>query len=287
MEGQLLNRSLFVVVVMFVVSAFAYGQQVETLYGPVPGDTVRIDQRLNNLIPMDAVFRDETGGLVRLKNFFNKKPVVMTMVYYRCPLICAEVMQGLLAVTRVLKFDAGKEYDIVLISIDPKETGDIAAKKKATFLRTYNREGAEDGWHFLTGDKSEIDKVAEACGYKYDYDPKTGLYAHGAAIWIVTPQGHISQYLKGIEFKATDLRLALVSASDEKIGNLADQITLFCFMWDPSTGKYGLAVLRLMQLAGVLTVLLLGGFIYGAVRKDKNKALIPRRNPRNTDGDTP
>lgn len=279
-------RNLILSVVLFGFTAIAGAQQVQTLYGPVPGDNVRIDQMLDNLLPLDATFRDDSGESVPLQRFFNNKPVVMTMVYYRCPLVCSEVMQGLLAVSRVMQFDAGKEYEIVLISIDPKETPEIAAAKKASFLRTYNREGAEQGWHFLTGEKSEIDRVAQACGYKYQFDPKTGLYAHGAAIWVVTPKGHISQYLKGVEYKGTDLRLALVNASDEKIGNLADQITLFCYMWDPANGRYGIAVLRLMQLAGILTVLLLGGFVLGAVRRDKNKALVKRETPRNPDGDT-
>ncbi len=278
-------RNLLLVTALTLICCVANSQQVETLYGPVPDQNVRVDQRLDNLVPQDAIFNDEHGNRVSIGEFFGTKPVVMTMIYYKCPLICSEVMSGLLAVARVLKFTAGKEYEIVLVSIDPKETPEIAMAKKSQFLRTYNRDGAENGWHFLTGEKQEIDKVADACGFKYQFDPKTGLYAHGAAIWITTPKGHISQYLKGVEFKERDLRLALMSASEERIGNLADQITLFCYMWDPATGKYGIAVLRLMQLGGILTILMLGGFIFSAIKKDKNKMLVKKNISELNDGE--
>jgi len=219
---------------------------------------VGIEQHLDEQIPPDLNFRDETGKPVRLGDYFGKKPVILNLVYYQCPMLCGEVLSGLESALRVLKFDVGKEFDVLTVSFDPRETPDMATKKKAEFLKRYGRPGADAGWHFLTGPQESIDALTKAAGFQYQYDPKTGQFAHATAIAILTPEGKIAQYYYGVEYAPKDLRLGLIQASENKIGTLADQVLLYCYHYDPTTGKYGAIIARVLQLSGLATVLALG-----------------------------
>ena len=230
---------------------------------------VGIEQHLDEQIPPDLTFRDETGQAVRLGNYFGKKPMILNLVYYQCPMLCGEVLSGLESALRVLKFDVGKEFDVLTVSFDPHETPEMATKKKAEFLKRYGRPGAAGGWHFLTGPQQSIDGLTKAAGFQYQYDPKTGQFAHATAIMVLTPEGRIAQYYYGVEFAPKDLRLGLIQASENKIGNLADQVLLYCYHYDPTTGKYGAIIARVLQLSGLATILVLGIFVtvlmrYGA-----------------------
>jgi protein SCO1/2 len=229
---------------------------------------VGIDQHLNAQLPLDLRFRDEYGNNVALGQYFGQKPVILTMVYYTCPMLCGEVQSGLTSSLQVLKFNAGKEFEVISVSINPDETPQDAQDKKKQFLQRYRRPGAEQGWHFLTGDAVSIKALAQAAGYRYNYDPVSKQYAHGTAVLVVTPQGKIAQYFYGIEYSTNDLRLALVEASQNHIGNLADTALLFCFHYDPSTGKYSLAVMNAVRLAGGLTVLGIGMFLMFTLRRE-------------------
>jgi protein SCO1/2 len=219
---------------------------------------VGIEQHLDEQIPPDLNFRDETGKPVRLGDYFGQKPVILNLVYYQCPMLCGEVLSGLESALRVLKFDVGKEFDVLTVSFDPRETPDMATKKKAEFLKRYGRPGADAGWHFLTGPQESIDALTKAAGFQYQYDPKTGQFAHATAIAILTPEGKIAQYYYGVEYAPKDLRLGLIQASENKIGTLADQVLLYCYHYDPTTGKYGAIIARVLQLSGLATVLALG-----------------------------
>ena len=224
-----------------------------------PGlQNVGIEQHLDEQIPPDLSFRDETGKPVRLGDYFGKKPVILNLVYYNCPMLCGEVLSGLEGALRVLKFDVGKEFDVLTVSFDPRETPDMATKKKAEFLKRYGRGGAAEGWHFLTGPQESIDALTKAAGFQYQYDPKTGQFAHATAIMILTPEGKIAQYYYGVDYAPKDLRLGLIQASQNKIGTLADQVLLYCYHYDPTTGKYGAIISRVLKLAGLATILGLG-----------------------------
>jgi protein SCO1/2 len=252
----------------------------EPLSSKLPADVrplglknVAIEQRLDEQIPLDLAFRDETGKTVRIGEYFGKRPVILNLAYYTCPMLCSEVMAGLTSALRVLKFDVGKEFDVLTVSFDPRDTPEIATAKKAEYLNRYNRPGAAQGWHFLTGPEESIAALTKAAGFQYQYDPKTGQYAHGTAILVLTPEGKISQYYYGVEFAPKDLRLGLIQASDHKIGNLADQVLLYCFHYNPDTGKYGAVIMRVLRLAGFATMLLVGGLVLVLSRFTKNRGL--------------
>jgi protein SCO1/2 len=227
---------------------------------------VGIEQHLDEQIPADLNFRDETGKPVRLGDYFGKKPLILTLVYYTCPMLCNEVLAGLESAMRVMKFDVGKEYDVLTVSFDPRETPEMATKKKAEFLKRYGRAGASDGWHFLTGPQESIDALTKAAGFQYQYDPKTGQFAHATAIALLTPEGKIAQYYYGVEYAPKDLRLGLIQASQNKIGTLADQVLLYCYHYDPNTGKYGAVISRVLQLSALATILGLGTLMVVLIR---------------------
>lgn len=231
---------------------------------------VGIDQHLNQQLPLDLHFRDESGRDVKLGDYFGKRPVVLSLVYYRCPMLCGEVLNGLTSSLNVVNFQLGQDYDVVTVSIDPRETPDVAAKMKAVYLHRYNRQNAiaEQGWHFLTGTQDQIEQLAKAVGFRYVYDPRIDQYAHAGGIQIATPEGKLSQYYYGIEYPPKDLRLGLVEASKNHIGTVVDQLILYCYHYDPSSGRYGAIVMRIVRLAGIVTVLLLGGFIAIMTRRD-------------------
>ncbi|MFZ0803238.1 MAG: SCO family protein [Terriglobales bacterium] len=222
---------------------------------------VGIEQHLNDQIPPELTFRDETGKAVRLADYFGKKPLILNLVYYQCPMLCGEVLSGLESALRVLKFDIGREFEVLTVSFDPKETPEMAAAKKAEFLKRYGRAGAADGWHFLTGSQASIDALTKAAGFDYEYDPKTGQFAHATAIMVLTPEGRIAQYYYGVEFAPKDLRLGLVQASQGKIGSIVDEVLLYCYHYNPDTGKYGAIISRILKIAAGATIFVLGTFL--------------------------
>jgi protein SCO1/2 len=234
---------------------------------------VGIDQRLNEQVPLDLVFKNESGKQVELRRYFGRKPVVLSLVYYECPMLCTMVLNGMLRSLRALKLDAGKDFEILTVSFDPKETPDLAAAKKQSYLERYQRPGAKEGWHFLTGDERNIRRLTEAAGFRYRYDAARDQYVHASGIMVLTPDGRLARYLYGIEYSARDLRLALVEASAGRIGNPVDKILLYCFHYDPSTGKYSLLIMNVIRAAGSATVLVLATFLIVMFRRDRRKRL--------------
>jgi protein SCO1/2 len=224
-------------------------------------NNIEIEQKLNAPVPLELPFLDEQGGAVKLGDYFGKRPVVLALVYYDCPMLCTEVLNGMVSAFGVLKFDIGKEYDVVTVSFDPREKPELAKAKKATYVRRYGRPGAEQGWHFLTGEAASINALTKAVGFKYQWDAQTQQFAHSTALMVLTPQGKIAQYFYGVEYSPKDLRLGMVEASQGRIGTPVDQILLYCYHYDPRTGRYGAIITRVLQIAGAITVLVLGGFI--------------------------
>jgi protein SCO1/2 len=228
---------------------------------------VGIRQNLNQQIPPDLVFTDDLGRKVRLGDYFGQKPLILNFVYYNCPMLCSEALSGLESALRVLKFDVGKEFEVITISFDPKDNPEAAAKKKEEFLRRYHRPGAERGWHFLVGQPGAIDAVTKAAGFQYEYNEKTGQFAHSTALLVLTPQGKIAQYYYGIEYPPKDLRLALVEASQNRIGNLVDELLLYCYHYDPEQGKYSATILGVLRLMAVATMLCVGTLLFVMIRR--------------------
>jgi protein SCO1 len=222
---------------------------------------VAFEQRLNESVPLHLAFRDEAGNAVQLGDYLGQKPAILTLNYYECPMLCPLVLEGLLRSLRALSFMIGEQFDVVTVSIDPGETAALAATTKARYIWDYGRPKAAAGWHFLTGDEASIQRLTQAVGFRYAYDADKNQYAHAAGIMVLTPQGSISRYFYGIEFSPRDLRLALVEAAANTIGSPVDQLLLFCYQYDPATGRYSLVVRRALQLAGLATVFSLAGFI--------------------------
>lgn len=243
------------------------------LYGARPGSgpvssglpnavkNVGIDQRLNEQIPLDAVFKDEQGHDVRLGQFFKDKPVVLSLVYYTCPMLCNQVLNGMLGSFRQVSFNIGEQFEVVTVSFDPRETPDLAAAKKSTYIKAYNRPGAEASWHFLTGNEANIKRLTESVGFRYVWDDQTSQFAHASGIMVLTPEGKLARYFYGIEYPAKDLRLGLVEASQNKIGTPVDVLMLYCYHYDPATGKYGAVVMNIVRLAGGVTLFLIVGLL--------------------------
>lgn len=271
MKSDLIKRVTQLSFVLSLIVLFATPAAAENLPPPAIQE-IGIDQRLGDRVPLDLEFRDEAGRVVRLGEYFGSRPVVLSLVYYECPMLCSMVLSGLVASLRVLNFDVGKEFDVVTVSFDPREAFKLAGEKKSNYLRRYGRPGAERGWHFLTGDSESIKQLTRAVGFRYQFDPETKQFAHASAIMVLTPTGQLSHYFYGIEYPARDLRLALVEASKNKIGSLVDQVLLYCYQYDPKLGKYSLTIMRALQLAGVTTVLVLTSFIYVMVRRERKKA---------------
>ena len=218
---------------------------------------VGIDQNLNGQVPLDAVFKDEQGNEVRLGQYFKGKPVVIALVYYTCPMLCNQVMNGMLGSFRQTSFNIGEQFEVVTVSFDTKDTPAIAAAKKTTYIAGYNRPSGAAGWHFLTGDEANIKRLADAVGFRYTWDEQTKQYAHASGIMIATPDGKLARYFYGIDYPSRDVRLALVEASENKIGTPVDALMLYCYHYDPSTGKYGAVVMNIIRVAGVLTLVLM------------------------------
>ena len=229
-----------------------------------PGD-IGFDQRLDEQVPLDLSFRDESGKTVRLGDYFNRKPVILALVYYQCPMLCNQVLNGLAGGLKALPFVAGREFEVVVVSFNPRETSELAAAKK----ESYGRAGAA-GWHFLTGDPKPIDALARAVGFRYAYDPMLNQYAHASGVVILTPKGRVARYFYGIEYAPRDLRFGLIEAAEERIGTPVDQVLLLCYQYDPKTGKYGAAVMKSLRLGGALTVIGIVALLFALNRKAKN-----------------
>jgi protein SCO1/2 len=219
---------------------------------------VGIDQKLNQQVPLDSTFRDETGKTVLLGQYFGQKPVILSLVYFNCPMLCTQVLNGMEAAMKGLPMDAGNQFEAVTVSIDPSDRPVLASVKKQMYTGMYGHAGAAEGWHFLTGDEDQIKKLADAVGFRYAYDPDSKQFAHASAIMVLTPDGKISKYFYGIQYSPRDLRLGLVEASAGRIGTPVDSILLFCYHYDPHTGKYGLLISRLIQTGGLLTIAAIG-----------------------------
>jgi protein SCO1/2 len=230
---------------------------------------VGIEQKLNAQLPLEATFRDETGTPVRLGNYFQGRPVIVNLVYYKCPMLCNLVLTGMVKTLRHLSLNPGSDFDIVTISFDASETPQLAAAKRQTYLAEYNRPGAAASWHFLTGEQSQINKVTEAVGFHYQWDDRQKTWAHASGIFIATPDGKMSRYIYGVYYPDRDVRLSLVEASANKIGTLNDQILLFCYHYDPVKGKYGLVITNVIRLSCTLTVLALASFILLMLRRER------------------
>jgi protein SCO1/2 len=242
---------------------------------PAPLREVAIEQRLDAQVPLDLAFRDERGRDVTLGDYFGRRPVVLSLVYYECPMLCTLTLNGLVRALKVLAFDVGRELEVVTVSFDPRETPALAAAKKETYLREYGRPGAAAGWHFLTGENEAIARLTEAVGFRYAWVPEEGQYAHAAAIVVLTPDGRIARYFYGVEYAPRDLRLGLVEAAAGRIGTAVDQLLLYCYRYDPTTGKYGAIAINLVRAGGVATVLALGGFVLVMWRRERRSGGAP------------
>jgi protein SCO1/2 len=236
---------------------------------------VGFDQHLGETVPLDLAFTDETGRSVKLSDYFGRKPVVLSLVYYECPMLCTISLNGLAGALEVLSFVPGQEFEVVTVSFDPTESPTLAAAKKQAYMARYRRKEAHAGWHFLTGPKESVEALTRAVGFRYVWDEATRQFAHPAGLLVLTPEGKISHYLFGVEYAPKDLRLALVDAAGGKVGNLADQVLLYCYQYDPQTGRYSASILNLVRLAGALTVLGLGAFILTASRKRRPRPVAP------------
>ncbi len=230
---------------------------------------VGIEQHLNGQVPPDLAFVDDSGRTVHLGDYFGHKPLILNLVYYNCTMLCGEALAGLTGAMKMVKFNVGDEFDVITVSFNPQETPEVAAAKKQDYLKRYGRAGAASGWHFLTGSPESINALTKAVGFQYQYDPKLNQYAHATAIMVLTPQGRISRYFYGVDYPPKDLRMGLVEASEGKIGNAVDQVLLYCYHYDPNTGKYGAIVSNILKLGAGLTILLLGGLILILLRLDK------------------
>ena len=225
---------------------------------------VRIEQKLDQQLPLDLVFRDENGQTVKLGQYFGQKPVVLSFVYYDCPMLCTQVLNAMVTSFRVLPFQIGKDFDVVTVSFDPRETNTLATAKKQVYMKylpARMRAGAESGWHFLTGDQASITQLTDAVGFHYRYDEATKQFAHASGIMLTTRQGKLSRYFYGVDYPARDLRLGLIESSENRIGSPVEQLLLYCYHYDPATGRYGVAIMKVMRIAGVATLLAIAAMI--------------------------
>jgi protein SCO1/2 len=288
-----LRLKLFAVIIILLIIGNVSAQKTEhynsPLYAPKTYDPnefgassglptalekVGIEQKLNQQVPLDAVFKDENGREVRLGEYFGKgRPVILALVYYECPMLCNEVLNGLTGSLKSLTFETGKDFDVVAISFDARENDkpELAKNKKESYMKRYGRPNTENGWHFLTGTQSEIDKVTNAVGFNYRWDEQSKQFAHVGGIMVTTPEGKLSRYLYGIDYAPKDIKFALMESAQNKIGNSAEQLMLYCYHYDPATGKYGLSILRVMRLGGVVTLIGLGTMFFVFWRKGKKR----------------
>jgi protein SCO1/2 len=239
---------------------------------PTPVDlyqSVGIDQRLDNPINLDLPFRDENGKEVRLREYFGRKPVILSLVYYNCPMLCTQVLNGMVETFKIINFTVGDQFDVLTVTIDPSESHELAAEKKQMYIEEYGKPDAAKGWHFLTGDQASITSLADAVGFRYVYDDRTKQYAHASGIMVITPEGKVARYLYGIEYGAKDLTFSLMEAAENRIGSPVEKLLLLCYHYDPETGTYGVLVTTLLRIGGVLCVAVLGVYMAVNIRKDR------------------
>ena len=258
---------LFSILYLLMIASSGHAQNASTKIDVL--DEIGIEQKLNEQIPLDLTFLDATGQRVQLRDYFGEKPVILSLVYYECPMLCSMILNGLLRSLNILSFDVGDEFNIVTVSFDPKETTKLAMGKKKSYLSKYGRLDAEKGWHFLTGDESSIQQLTEAVGFNYKYDPETNQFVHASGIMVLTPQGKLSRYFYGVEYSAKDLKFGLMEAANNKIGSAVDQLLLYCYHYDPVTGKYGMVIMNVIRISGTATVLVLGAFMVVMFRRDR------------------
>ncbi len=252
--------------------ATAQGTPPEAAPLPAPPlKDIGFDQKLGDVVPLDLPFRDEAGKTVYLRDYLGKRPVVLSLVYFDCPMLCGMTTDGLVRSLRALRLSVGTDFDVLSVSFDPRETPELASAKKGPVMRQYARAGGAEGWHFLTGDKASIDALTKAVGFRYVWDAEQKQYAHATGILVLTPQGRIARYFFGIEYPAKDLRLGLIEASDEKIGNVVDQLLLLCYHYDPKTGRYTAAVTRIIRGAAVVTLAAVAGLVVTLLRREKRR----------------
>ncbi|MGI8555552.1 MAG: SCO family protein [Pyrinomonadaceae bacterium] len=293
--SAVLKLKLFVSFGILILAFNVFGQKLEhynsPLYAPKVYDpaqsapnglpkalqTVGITQNLGTQLPLDAEFKDENGNTVKLGDYFNHgKPVILALVYYECPMLCNEVLNGLTSSLKGISFDAGKDFEVVAISFDARENDkpDLAKNKKTSYLTRYGRAGTENGWHFLTGTQNSIDAVTKAAGYNYVYDENTNQFAHAGGIMIATPEGKMSRYFYGIDYEPRQLKFGIIDSAQEKVGSPVDQLLLYCYHYDPATGKYGFAILRVIRVAAVALILGIIGMMLVFWRNNKKKNII-------------
>jgi protein SCO1 len=236
---------------------------------------VSFDQKLGVQVPLDLPFRDETGRAVQLSRYFTGRPVILSLVYYECPMLCVQALNGLVQSLKVLSLEPGRDYEIVTVSFNPEETPKEAAAKKDEYVARLGKPGAAEAWHFLTGTEASIRVLTDTVGFHYVYDPATKQFAHPTGIIVLTPEGKASKYIYGIDYGPRDLRFALVEASDHKVGTPVDRLLLYCYHYDPTTGKYGLVLLNILRLGGVLTIATIGGLVLLLRRREKHPPARP------------
>lgn len=244
-------------------------------------ENIGIEQKLNEQLPLETQFKDENGNTVKLGQFFgNKKPVILAFVYYECPMLCNEVLNGLVGGLKGISFSAGKEFDVVAISFDARENDmpGLARNKKENYIARYDRKDSTGGWHFLTGDQAAIDAVTKAAGFNYRWDEKSGQFAHAAGVMVVTPEGRLARYFYGVDYAPKDLKFGVMEASQNRIGNPVDQLMLYCYHYDPATGKYGLVILNVIRLGGILTLLGLGVMFVVFWQRNKHRKTVLAEN---------
>jgi len=242
---------------------------------PALMERIGIDQKLGAQVPLGLKFTNESGVQVELRDLIADKPVVLSLVYFDCPMLCNQVLTSLLRALNVLTFDIGTEFEVITVSIDPGETSELAAEQKAAYLKTYRGDDASLGWHFLTGAQDQITQLAEAVGFRYEYEETTDQYIHASGIMVLTPEGRIARYFYGIDYPPRDLRWGLVEAADGEIGTPVDQLLLLCYTYDPLTGKYGLFIRNSLRIGAIATVLALGTFIIVMLRRERKDEPLP------------
>jgi len=248
--------------------AAPHQQGVSSMTVPQQLKDVTFEQRLGTMLPLDAPLRDETGRHVALGDYFGARPVVLALVYYSCPMLCTQVLNGVSGAVKAMPFIVGKDFDVVYVSFDPRETPKLAAEKKRAQLDDYNHASTASGWHFLTGDEASIRRITNAAGFSYRWDEATGQYAHVSGVLVATPDGLLSRYFYGVEYSPKELRMALVESSKGKVGSLVDRLLLYCYHYDPTTGRYGAIAMNLIRLGGALTFVILAGFIWIMRRRE-------------------
>lgn len=277
MAGKFTRRLVLFAQVLVLGSLPALSQMADPSSDRLPAQLgyVAIEQRLDQQVPLQLPFRDEAGKTILLGDLFQPgRPVILSLVYFNCAMLCSQVLAEMAHTIRRLKFDAGKQFEVVTVSFDPRETPQMAAAARSKYLSLYGRPGTQNGWRFLTGDQSSITALSDAVGFHYRWDPRTKQFAHATGIMVLTPEGRVAQYYYGARYFASDLRLGLIQASNNRIGTLADQIVLYCYHYDPRTGRYGAIVFRVMQVSGGFTLLVLGslcGFLFWTEPNRRNR----------------